>query len=158
MEDPEGRTPDLHRLARLLLAEVVGALEAAGRPVPKRRYVADGPNNAIAVDEAQLVTGLGSLTNAEPNAAPLVARSAWEVQVYADLARLAPSIEDVDDRPSDDAITASAEALAIDATALVRASQSFARSCRQLSGVSITPLGPEGGYARWVLLATVPVI
>lgn len=155
--DPEGRTPNLWALPAALLREVKAAMDAAGRPIPDRCYVADGPNSAIAIDGEQIVTGLGSILTASPD--PLINLvGGWAVQLWADVSRKAPELEEDGAPPAGEAISASAEALAVDATALIRAVQSFTSSCRQASAVSITPLGPEGGFSRWVLLMTVPIL
>lgn len=157
---PDGaRTPDLFSLAQRLLREVVAALEGAGRPVPARQYVADGPNNAVAIDTEQLVGGVGDL-------APYVAdqgygvqvASGWRATLYVDLARHAPAITDPDDAPATTAIERSARGLAADAWAMVRATQSFARAAQPMVNVSLVPVGPEGGFARWVLVGQVPVL
>lgn len=155
----EGRTPDLFQLPAGLLRIIRETLDEAGRPVPERYYVADGPSNAVAIDTEQLVTGLGGLGPRQAQEHPMIAALAWQATVYADLARYAPSLTDGEgDAPPADSISASAEALAVDATALIRAVQRFHSTMRQVSNVSITPVGPEGQIARWVVLFNTPVL
>lgn len=154
------RTPDLHQMVTQLLREAKAALEAANRPVPQRCYVADGPDNAVPIDSEQLVAGAGGLVpySAEPVHPGVQATGGWRATVYVDLARFAPSITDVDSPPTSEAIDRSARGLMADAVALARATQSFGASCRPLSDVSLTPVGPEGGLARWIMVASVPLL
>lgn len=146
--------PDLHALATELLDECVAQFAVAGVEPPDRRYVADGPANAIAIDAEQLVVCVGPLVPGPPNEAEVVrqvgAGLTWMTTLFVDCARPAPMVDDTGPPiPAD--IEASARRIMADAPPLLAAVSAFGRRCARAFNPSLTWIGPEGGYARAVL-------
>lgn len=154
-------TPDLHALGQALLDTCVAEFAVEGIAPPPRRYVADGPANAIAIDAEQLVVCVGPLVPGPPDATERVnevgAGLSWMTTLFVDCARPAPVVDETGP-PTRAEIEASARRIMADAPPLLRALYAFGRDCARAWNPALSWIGPEGGFARAVLSFEVRVL
>lgn len=162
-----------NRLTELLAASVV-ALEVSrtGIAVPSRQYVSHGRPAVDFCDTGILVVygDAPSIQLSKPRQD--IAEQAGQfmfmaiADMFVEVWRCAPSLDDTGGAPTATALTASATALAVDAhalwTGLVRAQTGGTLFPTGMANVraefgDVTPIGPQGGMAGWRMRVRYPM-
>ena len=151
----------LYVLGQTLLDEAASLLLAAGREVPDRQYVANGPPPDVAWDCRQLTVALVRLFSGTPGLERTgrvaggfgPCATIWSAEYLIELVRCVAGLDDQGDSPDATVIDAEAATLLTDLYVLQQgladaaAAGELGARCDDVAIGNVTLVGPEGGMA-----------